>query len=80
MPTEKHIIEQETEILRCAIDRPGFWKVGTISKKLGIPRTTTRSRLRHLRAVGYLERQCHSITPTESGLVVYQNRKNNSDR
>lgn len=73
--TDKHIIEQENKILRYAISNPGRWKIGTISAELRLPKTTIKSRLSHLRAVGYLERYCQHITPTDDGRVAYFRRR-----
>ena len=72
--TAPNIIEQENEILRHAIDQPGHWTIKTISKELDLPKSTLRSRLGHLRAVGYLEEFSHKITATDCGRVAYYKR------
>ena len=73
--TAQHIIEQETEILRYAIDDPGRWILQTIAAKMNLPRTTIKTRLSHLRAVGYLKRSSRQLTPTDDGRVAYFKRK-----
>lgn len=71
----QNIIDQETEILRYAIDDPGVWRVSTMAAKLKLPQTTIKIRLIHLRASGYLVRSVRKITATDEGRVAYFKRR-----
>jgi len=68
------IIDQETEILRHAIDNPGQWLGTTLARKLNLPQTTMKIRLIHLRAAGYLVKSVRKVIPTDDGRVAYFNR------
>jgi len=68
------IIEQENEILRRVIDNPGVWNLSKLSRTMGVPTSTLKYRVRHLRASGYFLPFSTQLTTTDDGRVAYFRR------
>lgn len=69
--TAKGILEQEALILKHVIENPGAYKLSTLANRLGIPRTTLKGRIAHLRAAGYLKKTVVAFWATDDGRVAY---------
>ena len=71
---EATIFNEENQILQLVVESPGKWNLSALSKETGIPTTTLRYRVGHLRASGHFVRFTHRLTATDEGRVAYYKR------
>tara|TARA_R110000824_G_scaffold199734_3_gene383694 strand:+ start:1050 stop:1307 length:258 start_codon:yes stop_codon:yes gene_type:complete len=70
----KDILDQETQVLKLAVESPGKWTLSKLSKELDIPTSTLKYRVHHLRAAGYFVPVERTLTVTDEGRVAYYKR------